>query len=70
MNNIDLLKMQISDADYFKSMFYRNLVAGFYVQNENRLAQYKSALQKAKETLALISEELESENKKSRNCGI
>ncbi|HLO58285.1 MAG TPA: DUF6090 family protein [Bacteroidales bacterium] len=63
MSNFDLIDQKIVTPGYYKSLFYRNLVAGFYVQNAGRVEQYRSSLKVAKETLALIKEELEKEEK-------
>jgi hypothetical protein len=63
MINFDLINQKIITPGYFSGLYYRNLVAGFYVQNSGREQQYRSSLKIARETLALIKEELVKEDK-------
>ena len=61
-SNFDLIENKLINKNCYRELGYRNHVALFRGINETRLAQYYSALPKARGTLKLIEQEL-AENK-------
>ena len=57
--NFDLLDQELTHTDYYNTQKHRNLVAEFYSINENRIAQYRATILKARETLEVIRKELD-----------
>jgi hypothetical protein len=57
-DNFDLIDMKLSNKESFKLKTYRNLVVEFLSYNSTRQQQYQVAVEKAKETLEVIEDEL------------
>jgi hypothetical protein len=57
--SFDLIEMKMLINNYFTTPAYRNLIVKYFSLNQSRLEETKKALEKAKEVLAVLHQEME-----------